>query len=114
MNDTQIEKIKFFKKERDRLNARSRALSMSKVNCVRIVLGSLTEGKYDYEENEKYKPVHNENFNVSWLLDNVVGDQGTIEIHLENKIIVVDYVSSNFNGSEVLDWNETERSSNDF
>ena len=50
MNDTQIEKIKFFKKERDRLNARSRALSMSKVNCVRIVLGSLTEGKYDYEE----------------------------------------------------------------
>ena len=69
---------------------------------------------YNYEENEKYKPVHNENFNVSWLLDNVVGDQGTIEIHLENKIIVVDYVSSNFNGSEVLDWNETERSSNDF
>ena len=50
MNDTQIEKVKFFKKERDRLNARSRALSMSKVNCVRIVLGSLTEGKYDYEE----------------------------------------------------------------
>ena len=68
----------------------------------------------EVEENEKYKPVHNENFNVSWLLDNVVGDQGTIEIHLENKIIVVDYVSSNFNGSEVLDWNETERSSNDF
>ena len=23
---------------------------MSRVNCVRIVLGSLTEGKYDYEE----------------------------------------------------------------
>ena len=46
MNDTQIEKVKFFKKERDRLNARSRALSMSKVNCVKITLGSRTEGKY--------------------------------------------------------------------
>ena len=50
MNDTQIEKVKFFKKERDRLNARSRALSMSKVNCEKITLGSRTEGKYDYEE----------------------------------------------------------------
>lgn len=50
MNDTQIEKVSFFKKERDRLNARSRALSLSKVNYIKIIQGSHTEGKYDFTE----------------------------------------------------------------
>ena len=50
MNDTQIEKVKFFKKERERLNARSRALSLSKVNYIKIIQGSKTEGGFDFTE----------------------------------------------------------------
>ena len=50
MNDTQIEKIKFIQKERNRLDARSRALSLSKVNYIKIIQGSHTEGKYDFTE----------------------------------------------------------------
>lgn len=50
MNDTQFEKIKIFLKERDSLNARNRALSLAKVNYIKIIQGSLTEGKYDFTE----------------------------------------------------------------
>ena len=50
MNDKDIDKIKSMQRERNNLNARSNALSMSKVNYIKIILGYHADGINDYTE----------------------------------------------------------------
>ena len=50
MTDKDIDKIESFQRMRNNLNARSNALSIEKVNYVRMILGYHREGMNDYTE----------------------------------------------------------------